>query len=198
MPNSELDPARIARAAAGDAGELEALLRQVEPELRSRISIQPLWQRSLDPDDVLQVSFLEAFLRIASLRDTSSGGFRAWIGRLIENNLADALRALEREKRPDERRRVTHGANGESARTLFLNLAGDHPTASGQVSAMEQIEKLRAAICKLPASYRGVVEEVDLAGRTVAEVAGAIGKSRGAVHLLRARAHVRLGELLRE
>lgn len=198
MATPELDPARIARAAAGDKAELEGLLRDIEPELRASISIRPHWRRSLEPEDVLQVSFLEAFLRIASLRDTSPAGFRAWIGRIVRNNLLDALRALGREKRPDERRRVTRGAGGESARTLLSALVGDDPTVSRRAVMKEDVERLHAAIARLPASYRRVVQEIDIAERSVADVAAEMGKSRGAVHLLRSRAHERLGELLRE
>jgi DNA-directed RNA polymerase specialized sigma24 family protein len=43
-----------------------------------------------------------------------------------------------------------------------------------------------------------VVEAVDLAERDVGEVAAELGRSRGAVHLLRSRAHRRLAELMRE
>jgi len=35
--------------------------------------------RSLDPDDVLQVSYLETFLRIGTLRDRTPSGLRAWM-----------------------------------------------------------------------------------------------------------------------
>ena len=49
---------------------------------------------------------------------------------------------------------------------------------------------------RLPASYRRVVDEVDLAERPVSEVAAELNKSPGAIHMLRSRAHERLRELL--
>ena len=56
------DDPRIDRAATGDAGALEELLRELEPRLRASLMIQPRWQGALDSEDVLQVTFLEAFL----------------------------------------------------------------------------------------------------------------------------------------
>jgi RNA polymerase sigma-70 factor (ECF subfamily) len=196
MSYAELDAQRLARAVAGDQAELEALLRAVQPELRAWVVIPPLWRRSLEPDDVIQVSFLEAFLRISTLQEVSPAGFRAWMRRTVENNLTDAIRMLERDKRPDARRRVTQGGEGESARTLLAALRGGHPTPSRLLSADEEVARLHAAIAKLPATYRTVVREVDLAERPVTEVAQELGRSRGGVHVLLRRAHERLAELL--
>ncbi|HEY3242379.1 MAG TPA: sigma-70 family RNA polymerase sigma factor, partial [Phycisphaerae bacterium] len=56
--------------------------------------------------------------------------------------------------------------------------------------------EMAAAIGKLPADYAKVVRMYDLEGRSVAEVAAAVGRSEGAVYMLRSRAHDRLRELL--
>ena len=191
------DDDRVARAAAGDLDELEALLREVAPAVRASLSIDSLWSRSFDREDVLQVSFLEAYLRIRTLRTVTYAGFRAWVKRIASNNLRDAVRALERDKRPDARQRVTHGPKGQSARTLLASMTGDDPTAGGQVSEKEEIERLRSAIERLPESYRRVIVAVDLDERTVAEVAAELDRSVGAVHMLRSRAHDRLRELIK-
>ncbi|MFT5477314.1 MAG: RNA polymerase sigma factor (sigma-70 family) [Planctomycetota bacterium] len=198
MSDYQISRESLARAVHGDSEELEKVLRALEPELRAGISIQPLWSRSLDADDVLQVSFMEAFLRITSFTGPSPAGFRAWMRRVVKNNLTDAIRSLECEKRPDARRRVTHGAGGESARTLFSAVVGDHPTAGARATAQESVEMLLTAVEQLPTSYKQVIREVDLAERTVADVAEEMGRSRGAVHLLRSRGHARLRELLRD
>jgi RNA polymerase sigma-70 factor (ECF subfamily) len=198
MTFKDLTPEQIARAAEGEKKELELLLRQLEPELRAGLTISAPWRRSLDPDDVLQVSYLETFLRISTLRDRTPSGLQAWMRRLVQNNLKDAIRALERDKRPDAKRRVTVGQSGQSARTLLGMIAADAPTAGLRASLKEQVSDLQGAILRLPASYRTVVQSVDLEERSVAEVAKELGRSQGAVHLLRSRAHDRLAELLRE
>ena len=191
-----LETAAIARAVAGDRDELGRLLGAVEPELRRGLSIRPLWRRSLDADDVLQVSHLEAFLRIHGLRDTTPAGFRAWMQRLVQNNLRDAIRALERDKRPDARRRSTRGPAGESARTLLIGLAAEGGTVSEPAMLEDELARLQRALAKLPRSYRLVVQRMDLEERDVDLVAAELKRSRGAVHLLRSRAHDRLRELL--
>ena len=198
MSLEHIETDRIRRAVAGDRGDLEDLLRLLEPHLRGSLSIPARWRRSLDADDVLQVSFLEAFLRIGSLRDHSPSGLLAWVRRLVQNNLTDAIRGLERDKRPDPRRRVTQGVEGQSARTLLGSVAGEQATAGAQASLKEQLDRLQEAIRGLPESYRRVVQAMDLEEVSVAEVAQRMGRSRGAVHLLRSRAHERLSELLRE
>lgn len=196
MIEDPLDPRTIQRAVDGDDAALGELLRAVEPQLRASITVQPLWRRDLDVDDVLQVAYLEAFMRIGALRERSPAAFRAWMRRLVDTNIKDAIRGLERDKRPDARRRVTQGGQGGSARTLIGQLGGSGASASAAMSDREQVERLLAAVARLPVSYRQVVEQVDLAERAVADVAAEMGRSPGAVHLLVRRAHDRLRELL--
>lgn len=189
--------ARVERAVGGDKDALEELLRELEPELRARIRVQPVWRRSIEVDDIVQVTCLEAFLRIGTLQQRTRAGLASWLARIAANNLRDAVRALEADKRPDAHRRVTHAPGGQSARTLLGAVIGTDATAGGRAALEEQLERLRGAIEKLPRSYRTVVQSMDLAERSVGEVAEEMGRSRGAVHLLRARAHTRLAELLR-
>ena len=186
----------VQRAAGGDDDALGRLLRAVEPDLRASVAIQPIYRRDLDVADLLQVSYVEAFLRVGSLRERTVDGFRAWMRRLVDTNLKDAIRALERDKRPNARRRVTHDGQGSSARTLFARVSGDGASPSHALSAREEVAQLEAALARLPADYRRVVEQVDLAERRVAEVAEEMGRSAGAVHLLVKRAHDRLREIL--
>lgn len=187
----------VQSAVAGDTARLEALLRAALPAVRSGLDIDARFRRAFDVEDVLQVTCLEAFLRIRSLDNCTVPGFLQWLRRMAENNLTDAIRALDRQKRPQAGNRITQGAAGQSARTLLLAVADPRATAGGQVELADELDRLRAAIAALPASYRQVIEQVDLAERTVVDVAAAMGRSEGAVHMLRSRAHDRLHELLR-
>jgi len=187
---------RVSRAAGGDRAALEELLRECAPRVRARVAVHDRWRRSLDPEDVMQVTFLEAFLRAGSLRARDLAGFEAWLGRIAANNLRDALRGLQREKRPEAHQRVTHGPGGESARTLLGRLASEDSSVGARVAGREAVGLLHDALGRLPDSYRRVVEAVDLEERPVAEFAAEDGRSPGAVHMLRSRAHERLRELL--
>ena len=188
--------ALVERAVGGCADALEQLLRANLDTLRAALHIDARWQRCLDFDDVVQVTSLEAFLRIGTLSQPTLPAFRAWLRRIAEHNLVDAVRGLERQKRPDAQDRVTHGPEGQSARTLLLAVAGEQVPAGGRAALDEELARMRAALLRLPASYRDVLERVDLADATVREVADATGRTPGAVHMLRSRALERLRELL--
>ena len=49
---------------------------------------------------------------------------------------------------------------------------------------------------RLPADYAAAIRMYDLEGREIGEGASELGRSTGAVHMLRARAHDQLGALL--
>ncbi len=187
---------RVERAVSGDAQALEDLLQDHGPRVRSGLSIGAERRRDLDPDDVMQVTYLEAYLRIRHLRTPTEGGFAKWLTRIAENNLHDAIRGLARDKRGGAALRVTRGAAGESARTLLEHVAASTTTAGRIASAREAQELVRATVARLPRSYREVIQACDLDQRSVREVAEERGASLGAVHMLRSRAHERLRELL--
>lgn len=188
----------IERAVAGSRRDLDRLLQASASGLRNYVRIHQRWSRNIDVEDVIQVTFMEAFLRIESLERRDYPGFVSWLKRIAANNLKDALKELQRDKRPDVERRITHGVQGESARTLIAGLPGTQGTAGSQASLVEELVRLNAAIEKLPPTYRQVVMEIDLDERPIAEVAKEMGRSLGAIHMLRSRARDRLRELLAE
>ena len=187
--------ARVERACAGDRRALEELLRESESRLKASLSINPRWQSSLDADDVVQVTFLEAFLRIESLRQRSEAGLFAWLARIARNNLRDAVRALESVKRPHPGGR-TNPSGTSTSDTLLAQLCDSAATAGTLAVGKEAVELLELALAQLPETYRRVVREIDLNGRAVSELAGELGTSPGAVHMRRLRAHDRLRDAL--
>lgn len=194
-----VDPEDLARRAAeGDEGALSRLLEHVTPQLRGRIApkIGDAWRTVLEADDVLQVTYLEAFLQIERFRGRGPGSFLAWLAQIAENNLRDAVKGLERAKRPDPRRAVK-AAPGEDSYVALVELLGvTNTTPSRQAAKGEARGILDEALRALPPDYEKVIRQMDLEGRGVSEVAGELGKTPGAVHMLRARAHDRLKDLL--
>ena len=190
------DDQLLARAVSGDSDALTSLLKFHGPSVRRRLSISPTWQSLLDVDDVMQVTYMEAFLRIRQHRGQTLDIFVAWLTRIAENNLRDAIKELTRAKRPNPRQRVKPVSADESVHVLLEELAATTATASRHVARCEAQSMLELAIRQLPDSYQKVVQLYDLQSQSPQEVAGAIGRSVGATHMLRARAHDRLRELM--
>lgn len=186
----------LERAVGGDRAALAELLTKYGPMLRAELNIDRRWQTVLEADDVLQVTYLEAFLHITSFAPNGLAGFYTWLKRIAENNLRDAIKGLERQKRPQPGQRVEVRV-GENSTIQLLDLLGvTSATPSRQVAHAELMAAFDAAMQALPPDYATVVRMYDLEGRSIADVAAAVKRSAGAVHMLRARAHARLGELL--
>ncbi|MGD9691349.1 MAG: RNA polymerase sigma factor [Phycisphaerales bacterium] len=197
------DFAGLVRAASeGDDSALMTLLRHAGPGLRMHLAsrIGSVWRSVLDEDDVLQVTFLEAFLRMRSFRPPEGPGaadaFFGWLRRIAENNLTDAIRGLESAKRPDPRRRMTGGTLEESFVALVEVLGATSTTPSRVAARDEAGELMRETLEQLPPDYGRVITLYDLQGKSVSEVAKEMCRTEGAVFMLRARAHDRLKDLL--
>lgn len=80
--------------------------------------------------------------------------------------------------------------------TLLEQLVGTGSTPSRHSARDEAVGILNDVIGKLPPDYGKVVRLYDLEERPAEEVAFSMGRSVGAVHMLRVRAHERLRELL--
>jgi RNA polymerase sigma factor (sigma-70 family) len=79
----------------------------------------------------------------------------------------------------------------------LLDLVGyTTTTPSRHAIKNESREILDKAIAQLPDDYQTALRLYDLECKSAAEVAAAMGRSQGAVHMLRARALERLREIL--
>jgi len=189
-----MDPSLLQEAVEGDSTALRTLLEHFGGEVRKRISgrIDKRWRASLDEDDVMQVTYLEAFLHIDQLTSRDSASFLAWLTRIAENVLRDAVRGLSRQKRPDPARRV-HAALGPDSYVGLLECLGvTTTTPSRETVRHDAAAILQTAVARLPGDYETAVRLYDLEGLPISEVAARMGRSVGAVHMLRARAHDRL------
>ena len=194
----ETEAALLQQALTGDTQALSALLAQHGPAVRAGLLIDRKWSGILDADDVMQVTYLEAFLRIQDFHPAGPGAFLAWLRRVADNNLRDAIKGLERLKRPPPARRLTNTpAGGEDSASMLLNLLGVTTTTPSRAAAGAELRTaLDDALAALPDDYATVVRLYDLQGCPIAEIAQQMGRSPGAVHMLRSRAHVHLRALL--
>ncbi len=199
VPGATPDEAQlVARAIEGSVPALTSLLELFGPQVRNRLvgKIAITWQGVLELDDVMQVTYLEAFLQIESFKPKGSGSFLAWLTQVAENNLRDAIRGLERAKRPNPKNQIHAGPIEDSYVALVELLGVTNTTPSRQAGRGELKAILDQVMCELPEDYEQVIRIMDLEGRPAAEAAAEIGRTTGAIHMLRARAHERLKSLL--
>jgi RNA polymerase sigma-70 factor (ECF subfamily) len=187
----------VPKAVHGDVEALSALLAFHGPQIERGLKIGRQWQAVLESGDVMQVTYLEAFLQISRFRPEEAQSFVPWLRRIAENNLRDAIRSLERQKQPPPNRQLVSSRDQtESFVYLYETIAATSSTPSRAMARKDVHRLLEAALERLPTDYATVIRLYDLEGRDIADVAATMQRSAGAVHMMRARAHERLGELL--
>lgn len=190
MPRTDEELIQAART--GDADALSELLSRHGPAIERTLQINDIWRGMLEPADVMQVTYLEAFLHIRSFDPERGTPFRAWLNHIAANNLRDAIRGLERAKKPQPRDRIRPPVVDDSLVGLYELLGADSLTPSRQVGRQDACRMLERAIAGLPPRYEQVIRLYDLEGLPIEEVARRVGRSAGAIHMLRSRAHERL------
>ena len=185
----------VVRACTGDKDALAGLLEQFGPGVEAGLVISPKWQGMIDAADVMQVTYLEAFAHIREFDANRADSFSGWLGRMAQNNLRDAIRALEAKKNPPPHLKLD-AYDDDHGLALFDVLTSGGETPSRIVRKDEARQRLAQAMRCLPPDYARTIQLYDLEGRPVEDVAVQLGRSTGAVYMLRMRGHDRLRELL--
>jgi RNA polymerase sigma-70 factor (ECF subfamily) len=183
---------------AAKAGSAEALGRVLEACHGYLLAIA---QQELDPalrakggaSDLVQETFLKAHRHFDCFEGSSEEQLRAWLRRMLLNNLADFRRRYqEAAKRRSGREIVLNQL--ESVSTVAPEMATNEPSPSMQVSAQEQAELLRRTLDKLPDDYRQVLVLRYQQAESFETIAQRMNRSVNAVQKLWTRALIRLRE----
>lgn len=185
-------------AMTGDEDALSHLLQRFSPPVlhRLREDIPANLRSMLDAEEVMQVSYLEIFLHFDRFTNRGPGAFLAWLTQLATNNLRDAIKELNREKRPNPSRRLETLGVDDSCIALLDLVGYTTTTPSRNAVKNESHQVLEQAITQLPEDYQTALRLYDLECKSAADVAATMKRSQGAVHMLRARALERLREIL--
>ena len=172
---SDGDLARLARAS--DPAAFRLLVERHQPMVRARAR-----QLSPDPgdvDDIVQESFLQAFLALDRLRDPDR--FAGWLAGIVFN----VCRSLHR----------------HAPVTLLADWPEPlHPTSAGGLPSADDLDRadaLRAAVAGLPAGQRRAVTlhyYADLPPGQIADPGTGSGAARASLH----KARLRLRDYLTE
>lgn len=187
----------LGSARDGDTDAFVELLARAAPDLRRSIFIDAPWRSSLSEDDVVQVTFTEAFLRLDRFVGSNAISFQAWLKKIAQNNIRAAIRGLNSSKRPSPlNRRGLRTGRPDSEADLLVELGVVSATPSRAAARDEMREIMSEAIKKLPPDYAAVINLYYFEGLRGEELALRLRRSRGAASMLLARARDRLAELV--
>jgi RNA polymerase sigma-70 factor (ECF subfamily) len=143
--------------------------------------------------DLVQRTFLEAQQAFPRFDGSGPEELRAWLERILLNNLGDLARQFRNVEKREIRREIPLAESWLEVDKLI-----DRSTPSKKVIAREEKDKLQGALTRLPEDYRQVIALRNLERRTFEEIAQAMGRSTGAVKKLWSRAIMQLKEAMKE
>jgi RNA polymerase sigma-70 factor (ECF subfamily) len=162
---SDGDLARLARD--GDPVAFRLLVERHQSVVRARAA--RLCANPSDVDDVVQESFLQAYLALDRLRDPDR--FAGWLGGIVGN--------------------VCRGLRRRAPLTLLPDWPEPvHPAAADGLPSADDIDRadaLRTAVAALPAGQRRAVVLHYYAGLPAGQVAESAGAARASLHKARLR-----------
>ena len=151
----------VQKLAAARAGSPEAL-GQVLETFRGYLLL--VAGRELDPElrakggasDLVQDTFLEAQRDFGQFRGSSVEELRAWLRRLLLNNMANFTRQYRERSKREVGREIALEAGG-SSHERGGGLVANTLSPSGEALAQEQAQALAQAMKQLPPDYRRVL-----------------------------------------
>jgi len=165
--------------------------------LLARLQLDRRWDARIDPSDLVQQTLLDAHAKWHQL-GTENAELAAWLRKALANNLADALRNLQRAKRDVARERSLDAALEASSARLANWLAADHSSPSQKAVKNEDLLRLADALSVLPEAQREGIMFHHLLGMSLRETALQLGKSEEATAGLLHRGLKKLRQLMKE
>lgn len=166
------------------------LLLQAEMQLSPRLKVKEA------PSDVVQMAMLEAHRDLKAFRGKTEIELRAWLRRILANNLAEVARRYHGQQRTI-RRELSLQDQLEQSSVVFMNqLGARQETPSKLMMSQERSEQLAEALLKLREEERTAVVFKHLHNLSVAEIAEHLGRTNEAVAGLLRRGLRKLRESL--
>lgn len=183
------ESALVAAAVGGDQAALERLLLAHYDSLAQQIGakLPPRLQATHAVEDILQLTFFQAFRDIGQFEQRSDASFGNWLARIAENRLCDAIKEQDRAKRGGEMRRVEDAAGSDSSILSLWDWIAAADTSPGSIVAREEaLHALQVAVAALPDDQRAAIRLRFLEGKSLEETAAAMHRTpdaiRGLVH----------------
>lgn len=184
----------IERATDGDAAAREDLLAESIPTLVDflRARMGPLLRSQETSVDLAQSVCREVLQDLPTFEYRGDGAFVRWLQTRAEYKLLKRCRFYKQERRDVTRQ-------GPSIDHLpDVGQPADPLTPSHDARALEELDRLRDALDRLPPDYREVIVLSRIVGLTPEQVAARMGRSRTAIWTLLSRALARLALSIEE
>jgi RNA polymerase sigma-70 factor (ECF subfamily) len=172
----------LADAKGGDRVAADRLFAEYRPLLHliARQNLGAETRRREDSSDAVQLTELEAYRSLNTFRGTTLAEFTAWLKQILRRNVANLVRDHRAGKRDLRRELFLDDPDGSSA------LSWRHPVArqaspSCMMMTTEAALALARAMDDLPESQRQAVQLRHIEGRSLDEIAEALGKTAPAV-----------------
>jgi len=185
----------ISRIRAGDEEAFNRLFQIVSTRLliyiATRIRLRPALRSRIDPEDVFQTTCLLAFRNFHRFEYRRPGDFSRWTTTIARNEIASLARQIAARRRalgPERSLQEPIRRSEESQHDLGDFLPSKLVTASQHLIVKERYEAVVASMRRLTPEQAEVVLGRIYEGKSPSEIAGAMGKSDGAVSELFRRA----------
>jgi RNA polymerase sigma-70 factor (ECF subfamily) len=177
----------LTRGRNGDRASLDDLFDRWRPLLRlqARQLLGADLAARVDPSDVVQESFAQAFADLPAFRGHTEAEWVAWLRRIVAGQAAKARRHHRARRRSPQREQ---GADSGAATP--------GPGPSSVVLNEERAARLAAAVEQLPATMREVVLRRVFDNQPFEEIGADLGCSAGAARVTWTRALRRLRGVL--
>jgi RNA polymerase sigma-70 factor (ECF subfamily) len=161
----------------------------------------PRLRRKVDPSDILQNLYLKLFKNFASfLERVERLGIRNALIRMADHEITEAYRFHFKVSKRDARREVTGhylGADEKDGMSPLDWVPADATSVTARVAREEEYQQVMKALSELTPLEQFVTVARVIEGVPAQEIAERIGKSRGAVQMMIARARDKLRERAR-
>lgn len=189
----------LASARAGNQEDRGRLLLGYEAYLllllRARLGND--LRSKVDPDDIVQATFLDAHRQFDQFRGNTEPEITAWLRAILAGQLARVARqylgAAARDVRLERQIEIDLK---DSSRVLDLGLAANDSTPSQHASRRERAVLLADALERLPDNYREVIVLRHVEGLAFAKVAERMERTEDSVQKIWVRALAKLRQSL--
>lgn len=184
-------PSRFERALDGaDPEAFGELLEEYLPRVRAFVDLRldPAMRARESASDLVQSVCRQLVEELPRFENQGEDRFRGWLFTTALNKVREKYRYHHRDKRDLKREVVPLDRAGSQ-----VHRPADYSTLSPSGVAMqaETVDRVRAALDRLPPDYREAITLDRLVGLPHAEIARQMGRSVGAVRMLLGRALIR-------